>query len=88
MSFFTGSSGFIINGGTFTSVSFPTKEAGRFLFSFQALLLTVTIAAAPTQVLWNGKDRDDSRESDDYAKDLLKRSGFKRLKTLDGIMVC
>ena len=39
MSFFSGSSDFTINGGTFTSISVPTQDAGKFLFPSQALLL-------------------------------------------------
>ena len=35
MSFFPSSSGFIINGGTFTSISLPTQDAGRFYFHFK-----------------------------------------------------
>ena len=89
MSFFPSSSGIIINGGTFTSISLPTQDAGQFFFPFQALLLTVLItAAAPAQVLWRRKDRD-SCESDDYAQheadDLRK---CRSLETLDGLMVC
>ena len=88
MSFFPSSSGFIINGGTF-SISLPTQDAGQFLFPFQALLLTVLIIAAPTQVLGKRKDRD-SCESDDYARadDHRKRRRCGSLETLDGLTVC
>ena len=93
MSFSPSSSSFIINGGTFTSISLPTHDAGQSLFPFQSLLLTVLLitAAAPAQVLWRRKDRD-SCESDDYAQpeadDFRKRSQCKSLETLDGLMVC
>ena len=89
MSFFPSSSGFIINGGIFTSNSLTTQDAGQFLFPFQALLLTVLITAAQTQVLGKRKDRD-SCESDDYARtdDLRKRHRCRSLETLDGLTVC
>ena len=93
MPIFPSSSSFIINGGTFTSISPPTHDAGQsLLFPFQILLLTVLItAAAPAQVLWKRKDRD-SCESDDYAQheadDFRKRSRCRSLETLDGLMVC
>ena len=88
MSFFPSSSGFIINGGTF-SISLPTHDAGQFLFPFQALLLTVLIIVAPTQVLGKRKDCD-SRESDDYARadDHRKRRRCGSSETLDGLTVC
>ena len=83
MSFFTGSSGFIINGGNFTSISLPTQDAGWF---FQAILLTVLNKSGGTQqvdpqVLGKRKDRDSF---DDYAQagDLRKRS---RCRSLDGL---
>ena len=90
MPIFPSSSSFIINGGTFTSISPPTHDAGQsLLFPFQILLLTVLItAAAPAQVLWKRKDRD-SCESDDYAQheaDGLRKC--RSLETLDGLMVC
>ena len=86
MSLFPSSSGIIINGGTFTSISLPTQDAGQFLFPFQALLLTVLITAGPTQVLGKRKDHD-SDESDDY-DDLRKRRRCRSLETLDGLTVC
>jgi hypothetical protein len=89
MSFFSNSSGIIIKGGTFTSISYPTQDAGRFLFLFQALLLTGLNTA--TQVLGKRKDRD-SCEPDDYAQadDLQKRlrCATGSLENLDGLMVC
>ena len=88
MPFFPGSSSFIINGGTFTNISLPTQDAGRFLFPFQVLLLTESITATPTQALGKRKDRD-SCESDDYAQadDLRKRRRCRSLETLDGLTV-
>jgi hypothetical protein len=88
MSFFPSSS-VIINGGTFTSISHPTQDAGRFLFSFQALLLTVLITAAAKLLLGKIKDRD-SGEPNDYAQadDLRKRRRCGSLETIDGLMVC
>ena len=86
MSFFPSSSGIIINGGTFTSISLPTQDAGQFLFPFQTLLLTVSITAGSTQVLGKRKDRD-SGESDDY-DDSRKRRRCRSLEILDGLTVC
>ena len=86
MSLFPSSSGIIINGGTLTSISLPTQDAGQFFFPFQALLLTVLITAGPTQVLGKRKDHD-SDESDDY-DDLRKRRRCRSLETLDGLTVC
>ena len=89
MSFFPSSSRVSIYGGNFTSMSLPTQDAGRFLFPFQAPLLTVMNTAGATQELKKRKDRD-SCESGDYAQadDLRKRRRCRRLETLDGLMVC
>ena len=87
MSLFTSSSGFIINGGNFTSInSVQTQDAGRHSFPFRGQLLTVLNTAGTTQVLKKRKHRD-SCESDDYtqADDLRKR---RRCRSLDGLMVC
>jgi hypothetical protein len=88
MSFFPSSS-VIIYGGNFTSISHPTQDAGRFLFPFQALLLTVLIIATAAQVLGKRKDLD-SCEPDDYAQadDLRKKHRCRSLETIDGLMVC
>ena len=86
MSFFTSSSGVIINGGNFTSISLPTKDTGQFLFPFQALLLKLLNTTGTAQVLGKRKDRD-SCESDHYTQtdDLRKK---RRCRSLDGLKVC
>ena len=71
------------------ALAFQHKTLVSFYFHFQALLLTVLITAAQTQVLGKRKDRD-SCESDDYARadDLRKRRRCGSLETLDGLTVC
>ena len=86
MLFFPSSSGIIINGGTFTSISLPTQDAGQFLFPFQALLL---ITAASAQALKKKKEHDTCESDDDaQADDLRKRRRCRSLESLDGLTVC
>ena len=80
MSFFTGSSGFTITGGNFTSISLPTQDAGRFYLHFKPcyrVILTVLNTAGAKQAMEKRKDRDSCESNDD----------LRRCRSTDGLMV-